>query len=540
MTPRLWPLPYISLLRLGQRDTQIVQPLAAPAERHPIGLNVRQDVDYAKVLAYVKQQGGVKAILFHCDTGVLPRLKDFLPYADKVIWRPRMFADETLYTLAQPAQWVFDRRQEMHAAGFRDGDLWLHLHNEAGWSVPMIVWEYSAMEYGLPYGVRFVALNCAVGTPPQEEIGLAHQVMALAGQFPDSIRLGLHEYFSVYGTRKDPWYLERWRWWEGYRKSKQLPPVKYLITEFGAEDIADDHAYTDALPRPFWLDSNQRIGAVATLEPAWAATYNNPEHNQNPKPYPGLDRAYQEQIVQAFSVGNYDEPEIDGVLLFGWGRGESRWINYDISGMTVLHGLLATWGDAYRATVPTDIPLEPTPEENPMRLYTPALVRTINGADKGVNVRRAKDATSEYLLTLLTGMEIEYAVSEAGVAYKSLGDRWIPVRTAAGVEGFVFAYYVAFDPRPPVVLPPDPVPEPEPDPDDTTPLPTVKYVTEAELADALVDLEVDLRAEFHTEMTALYVDLLELIAEVALKQGAGYAEVNRFLADKLESLKEAV
>ena|SRR3990167_1673308 len=414
----------------------VAQVVAAQSKRSPVGLNVRQDVNYADVLAYVQQQGGVKVMLFHCDKSILPNLKPFLPWVDKLIWRPREWTGERIYEQTKftdihgvvhrgAAEWVTQRQNEIIAAGLAHTDIWLHLHNEANWSDEMIAWEIEAVERGIipdhpESSMRFVCLNPGVGTPESTQIPASRRLIELAGKYPNNIDIGLHCYFSVYGWRKAPWYLNRWSFWETYRVSEGLPGVHYVITEFGAEDISDDHAYTDTLPKPDWMDDKAHIGAVYTLDPAWSATYRKAEHNPNPRAYPGLDAAYAQQIDMAFDTGNYLDPRIDGVCLFGWGNKESRWKDYDVSGMSALHALLAKWWKDQQMDTP---PPNPPPVEEDTTMMT---VKLLHGA-LGLNAREEKTPLSENLATLKPGDKVGYELpTQAGVDVQG-NNQWLHI-----------------------------------------------------------------------------------------------------------------
>ena len=310
------------------RDTQeLLRVQAAPAAKHPIGFNVRQGVDYARLLEQAKRMGGCTALLFHVDASSLHVLQQFKPYVDVLVWRPRpksgeTWSSESLYVdFKSPEQWVTDRHNEILAAGFGHDELWLHLHNESGWNMQMIDWERRAIEHGLlpnGAGMKFVALNPSVGTPNEADIPLARPIIEFAGQHPEQVIIGLHEYFSVWGNRKKPWYIGRWQWWETYRRAEKLPAVRYLITEFGSEDITNDHPDTQFWPRVKGIDI---VGPVHANDAAWERDYRSSPPNADAKMYPGKDAAYLEQIKIAWEVGGYADAAIVGLLLFSWGAG---------------------------------------------------------------------------------------------------------------------------------------------------------------------------------------------------------------------------
>ena len=442
---------------------------STPAPRHPVGLNVRQDVDYAKVLAYVKLLGGVRSSLFHCDAGNLHRLHAFKEWVDVLIWRPREYNGETLYQQYGPKVYIDYAVSALQTMGFDLQRVWIHLHNEAGWSQAMIDWEHEAATYALSKGARVVLLSPAVGTPEQTALPMARKLIVLAGEHPDDIYIGGHEYFSIYGTRKDPWYLERWAFWEAYRVQEGLPGVHYVVTEFGSEDIADDHAWTSSLPR---TGERKHVGPVKANDKAWQATYHTGV-NVEPKPYPGLDAAYAEQITMAVDVGHYLDPRIVGLCLFTWGNRENRWVDYDVSDMSAMHSLLAKWWKDELVTIP---PVVPPPVEIAWIEATLEAGTMPNGEPASIFVRPQPGAI-EWVAIPKDGEPIAYkpepvkSSSKNGVTYK-----WLYVRTVNSVEGWMALVMPGATPEKPgaqfvpkVVQPPVDPPPPPPDDDDDLP-----------------------------------------------------------------------
>src|SRR5690554_6214297 len=142
--PALFSTPSITRVKLFDPDNLLLRGGSIPiqaAGKHPIGFNVRPGVDYGRLLEQVKRMGGCRAMLFHEYQGALDKLHAFRNWVDTIIWRPAHFESETLYQQTDADTWVSGRRLEMLAAGWDPGDLWLHLHNEAGWSPTMIEWE---------------------------------------------------------------------------------------------------------------------------------------------------------------------------------------------------------------------------------------------------------------------------------------------------------------------------------------------------------------------------------------------------------------
>lgn len=509
-------------LILKAHPVQVMDAQALAPQRHPVGLNVRQDVNYPDVLAFVKQMGGVKSMLFHCDRSVLPNLRPFLEWVDIVIWRPRpnsgeMWVGEKLYEQWSPVEYVDRHLTDMRNAGYDPRQLWLHLHNEPGWSTDMLEWEQRATEHAISMGAKVILLNQAVGNPHETLIHMARPLLKLAGEHPESVIVGCHEYMSVWGNRSYPWYLGRWQHtyleadgtpsktkhsFESYRHSvKELKdkPVRYLVTEWGADHLSDDEPYTNTLPK-----TKGEISGVHTLSAVWTRDYDKPI-NPVKGNYPGLDTAYFQQLRVAWETGQYDNPEMVGALIYGWGK---EWPLFDISGMSTLHEKLAEWR-------PT--PLETQPDVAEFNLpYSAVLVegtnlRTLPTTDNKVSVVRVTVKAD----TLVT-------VREPVKPVEANGYTWFKVRAdveelPGPVEGWMAKHRPDLfkklaDGEPP---PADPKPE---EPDDTTETPTVQYITIAEaqlLADASFEKGVAYMKEW---VFALLTEYTKADADAQLKK----------------------
>src|SRR5690606_18885467 len=137
-------------------------------------------------------------MLFHEYQGALDKLHAFRNWVDTIIWRPAHFESETLYQQTDADTWVTGRRLEMLAAGWDPGDLWLHLHNEAGWSPTMIEWERRAIAHAITFNMKVVALNQAVGNPHEAQVHMAETILVQAAKRPQQVMIGIHDgYFPV-------------------------------------------------------------------------------------------------------------------------------------------------------------------------------------------------------------------------------------------------------------------------------------------------------------------------------------------------------
>lgn len=466
-----------TLLRGGSLP---VQPRSEPASvsaqtnKHPIGFNVRPGVHYAHLLEQVKKMGGCRAMLFHEYPGGLHHLHAFKPYVDLLIWRPAHFISERLHQdVADPRLWVTQRKAELIAAGFTHADMpALHLHNESGWNTDMLLWETAASERAVMEDMRVVALNQAVGNPNEQQMPLVELLLRVAAQHPENVYIGVHDgYFSVTGERKYPWYLGRWQAtrdelngghsYESYRQTLLLDGIRYVITEAGAENIADDAAYTTALPR---TGGRAHVGPVHANDAAWSKLYG--------AAYPGKDKQYLKELQTAWTVGRWSDSRIYGVCLFSWGAG-GQWADYDVSGMSVFLNELAAW----RPVV--SISIDPTPTvqvpDQPGALGKARVLTT------RLNVRSQPGLNSHILGSLPKGSVVSaYPATQIEVD----GFSWVYMDTL-GLRGWLAnkagLYYEWIDPRPPVV-PDTPPPIEDEDTTDITPEPPV---TRAELESVL-------------------------------------------------------
>lgn len=472
--------------------------------KHSIGFNVRQDgVNYPDVLAQVKRQGGVRCMLFHVDISSLHRLRPFLEWCDLIIWRPREWASETLYTQFPIQQFSSGATtngamnyidmciQALQVNGLPLDKVAIHLHNEAGIGAQVIQWDTMAAQRAVEKGARVVGLNVSVGTP--DNIEDAELYIRYAAANPDSVLIGIHDgYFSVYGHRKERWYLRRWeRYWEDWRTSQgDIGPVKYVITEGGAEDIADDHDYTDALPR---TSGYAHIGGVHTLDAAWNATYGDPVHNLKPRAYPGKDRAYLEQLQIAFDTGNHGDSRVVGWCLYSWGGG-GRWTAYDVSHMGAF---LADLAETEFVIGPIPYPVPPEPERVYYEIAKEDRIRVRNAPRTGDVIGHVDK------LEIVKALAVD---GEPG----SQDEWWLFIERDNGQQGWVAGWF--FEPAPgsvepyePPVEPPAPTPEPEPEPptppDDDTPLPPSALpalrkalAAQARFNDAVADAVIEYQA----------------------------------------------
>lgn len=403
-----------------------------------LSYNARPGIDWQKLLEQVKAQGGVATLVFECYPSELHRLVAFLPYVTLPIWRPvppdTSWSSENLHEKTVAPEWIDQRIAELTAATFKPGQVAIHLHNEAGWSEKMLAWELRAAQHARNRGWATVCVNASVGTPPQDQLHMAKDLLAYAAQWPDLVYLGLHEYMSVTGDRKSPWYIRRWSFWENYRKSVGIGDVRYVITEFGAEDISDDHEFTSNLPKSTKPDGKKygHIGGVHTLEAAWRMIYG--AH------FKSVADQYMREIVKAFDAGLYADKRIVGVCLFSWGAG-GRWADYDVSAMTDLHALINEW--AKQAP-----PLEPEPETGPVEP-----VRAI-AIDGDIRIRTAP--VNGDIVGKVSDGEIVTVLEGSGQI--GMEGRWLKIQDSAGVVGYSAAWL--YKPSP-VDEPPDDPPAPE-------------------------------------------------------------------------------
>lgn len=409
--------------------------------RHPIGFNVRPGVDYSKLRAQVQRMGGCRALLVHCYIGQAHDLYTmFASHVDMFIWRPADWIQERLYIDApDAAAWC----AQIYPVVQGKAKMWVHLHNETGWSNAVIDWECRAIDWGMQTSdMRFVALNQAVGNPNEREMTRGQPILRRAAANPDRVVIGIHDgYFSVFGDRSAPWYLGRWQatfdnghGFESLRKSLGLGPVRYVVTEAGAEDIADDHAFTSQLPR---TGGRQHIGPVHANDTAWRTHYG--------AGYPGLDMQYIREIERSWTLGHLGDARIAGYCLFSWGVG-GRWADYDVSTMGAFLDQLTKWKPPVTVTEDESMTTLVKPDDsigNAQRVRLQIARNMRYGPGTQYGVVQLVEANSE--------VEIYPAVAVTSGQYiwHWTGTGWV----ADNVSGTIMD----------VVTPPTPEPEPQPE-----------------------------------------------------------------------------
>lgn len=452
----------------------------ATPPRHRFGFNVRPGVNYAKLLEQVKAMGGCSVMVFHEYAGGLGNIRPFLDWVDVPIWRPAEWTSETLYQhTSSAASWVEYRHNEMVQAGFNAQQLWLHLHNEAGWYLDMLEWEAAATDYAAKrLGAKVVALNQAVGNPNEYQVHLARPILELAAKYPDRVLIGTHEYFSVTGDRKYPWYLGRWQAsptelngghsYESYRQAVGLGPIGYVITEAGAEDIADDQPYTSTLPR---TGKRPHVGPVHANDAAWSKLYG--------AAYKGKDAQYLAELQTAYPTGRWNDPRIVGIALYSWGAGgkDKEWTDYDVSEMGAFKGDLAK--TAFPVAAPIEPPPVPVPPIDPYRE-----VRAVLHDTPLLNVRESQTTNALRVAEITPGVLIGYVWPP--VVGEDIGggrgNLWVKVRVD-GTTGYAHKFYLTLPEDAPT-----PIPEPPPADDDPADVP-MPPVTRAEYEAALARIE---------------------------------------------------
>ena len=462
--------------------------VAAQADdKHPVGYNVRPNVDYGKLLTQVKAMGGCRAMLFQMDASALHRLHDFKPLVDTLIWRPNEWDSEEIFKQTKftdihgvehngAAEWVVNRQNEMINAGFAHTELWLHLHNESHLPDEVIAWEVDAINRGVnkdrpATSMKFVAINESVGNPNEHQIHRTEQIIRLAATYPNNVMIGIHDgYFSVWGNRKPVWYLDRWQHefeeghsYESYRESLELGPVRYVVTEAGGEDIADDHTYTDTLPR---TGGRKHVGPVHANEEAWKRDY----QDYTGRAYPGKDTAYLEQLTVAYEVGKWGDERIAGVCLFSWGAGGGEWSDYDVANEGSFLTQLADWKPMVAQPNPTPPPLDLPAAANPV--WDVAGVDGVLSTEAGsANLRGSANASGTIRVPggIPNGTLLKYIVPSPLIL--ASGYQWLFVKHG-DITGYMALTQATVGQQ--FTPPPDPpIEEPPVEDDDTQPAPPV-------------------------------------------------------------------
>lgn len=360
------------------------------------GPNVRQGShNDPALLQFIKDSGGVDAALFQLYPTDLQNLIQYLPFVDTLIWRQH--SDERLrFDNPDPERWVDQRIVEIEGAGLRTQEVYLHLHNEAGFEPALVKWEAAAIEYGVPLGCNFVALNLPVGTPKPEMIEIADPLFSLADQYPQSVVFGLHLYFSVMSNRKPEWYHGRFMDWVKYAQNNGFRVPRIIATEAGHDYIKDDEG-------DFLNIYNVPHTGFRQLTEVYKRLYGGA--------FTSLDDCYADQTI--YALDNIWTDAVEAVLGycfgdFGFDPGNASrdWRNYDISKHPFFLKRIAAYNKQQK--VPKVTPTPVTPEI----VYTDGVAEVREAPS--VNIRRAPNTTSDILGGIRTGDMIRYA--DTGVA----------------------------------------------------------------------------------------------------------------------------
>lgn len=346
----------------------------------PFGVNIRQNPpDKTKIVDFMVASGGLRSAVVQLYDTDVSDLNLYRPHVEKLIWRTHM--DETLRSRMKPNEFVDSRIAALDAKGIPVEKVWIHTHNEAGFSDELIEWECDVVEYGVPMGCKFVSFNTSVGTPESHDIPRANRWLKFHEEHPEQTRLGLHLYWQ-FPEVDIPWYHGRYKDWWAYCDANGIRRPLIISTESGQEGIVH------GVPDGFWSFYAGR---------------------------PNLQESYASDIILAWE--KVLSEGVESINLFTWGDfGKSNtrpWHQYDVSKAPTLLTKLSSYGRAYQQ--------KPEPEKP----WNSAIAEVRNATY--VNVRSGASITSQIIGSVYGGDPF---------SYREFNAEWYEVRTMKNVSGF--------------------------------------------------------------------------------------------------------
>lgn len=459
--------------------------MAASSSRHPLGFNARDDFDPHLMHRRAQVVGGMRAFVAQVSADQLHKLTALRDVTDVLIWRTH-HDDALAATALNPEAWVDARLAELKAQGLGPGDVWLHLHNEAGVTETVVAWEARAIRHGVARGARFVALNPSVGVPEAAGVALARPVLDLAQQHPEHVLVGLHEYFYVRHNAYNEaimWHVGRVKNWLAYCHDNGLDRVRFCVTECGPDELNDvKDREPERWPRTTAPDGVRwnELRGYRTLEQAYRKDFGAEFDVLGlgglvcrecayawEKAWEGrVEFALWFSLGEAYSSGN------------GW-HGSQPWKQFNVEKDEDFWLYWTEWGRALLVDV--------NPGVDDARWV---VRRALAAGHLDSNVRQSPSVASARVGHVPTGGVMLHVIPfealdlhEQARATQKDG-RWHIVKLPGNEVGWIRADVVALEtieqPPPP---PPPPTPEPEP-----------RYITREELEAALEQFAQDLEA----------------------------------------------
>ena len=395
--------------------------------RSLFGMGARQNANVPKLVALYEKMGGVRAHLTQCFPNDIGQFTPFIPLADIPIWRQH--SDETLFKREDPINLASRLVNTITAAGVDPRKVSFHGHNEAGISKVVCDWELAFALEIIKLGGNAIVGNFNPGSPEFDQIENAKDLIVLASERPNRVRIGLHEYFPVLWDRGLGHMVGRFVYWQRWIKEyneKNILKLKqphYVITEFGSD----------------WMDPRWQVTLPLTSPYGEARGYNSLANAYKHLLDKELPDAYWLQCENC-AEKVYNQSFIDGVLLYNWNSqgsfGSGREKEMDLSNADDYQKKLVAY--AVRPQTATPIPPMDSPD------WSEDMVITVNGA--WANLRNQPiEQQGNILIKILTGDRVQIIRDPAYGKWIALKVFNSVVKTEKTV-GFVHGDWVTFSP----------------------------------------------------------------------------------------------
>lgn len=247
----------------------------------------------------------------------------------------RRWPDDNLVREKTPQTWVNETAALL--AGKR---LWAYAGNEQGFGDDVLRWNTEVITLAAARGLKVVVGNFATGTPEPGDWrrpAALDLLRALDANRAAAV-LGLHEYAGgviTSGLGNPPpvkvwpdsipgaaWHCGRYRFVVDTCAEQNIKAPRVVITEHGFDDLSDIKSWLDTLVK---TPGYANIRGWRSLVEQWRAWW----------PSWSPERAYAEQLIYADRV-IYNNPIIEGQLIFSYGASSEMWRQFDIEGAAEL------------------------------------------------------------------------------------------------------------------------------------------------------------------------------------------------------------
>lgn len=307
----------------------------------------------------------------------------------------RIYPDEEIWKQKTPAQWIEQKKGEIGDSG-----AWAYTVNEQGLSDALCDWHSEVITRSESAGLKLVVGNLSAGTPQADDWTRPSVIalLKLLDKHRQHVVLGLHEYACGVITsgflggwpdnagvapvpgnegkgrnlilpanwpqrtevsRITRFHCGRFKFLTDACKLLNITPPRIVLTEHGFDDMSDIKAWALRQPQTAPYTS---LRGWKSLENFWRANYSS--MGWTPQ------RAMFEQLAYADQV-LYQSSPVEGQLIFCWGQSSNEWDQFDVSGATELHKLIAEQPDIVPlpippTPIPVPVPFPPAPSLPPL------------------------------------------------------------------------------------------------------------------------------------------------------------------------------